>query len=115
MKSLPNSTSGVILLSDPFTISIFTLTCYQTTKELKVSGMIGHGISPGKKLPCVGKTQIGIGQTSAWKINTISPRTSTRVYFEVVTPADQPLRPGSRGLIQFVRKTTIPVGRSTFA
>ena len=45
MKSLPNSTSGVILLSDPFTTSIFTLTCYQTTKELKVSGMIGHGIS----------------------------------------------------------------------
>ena len=74
----------------------------QTTKELKVSGMIGHGISAGKKSPCVGETEIGIGQTSAWKINAITPRTATAVYFEVVTPAGQPLQQGSRGLIQFV-------------
>ena len=43
----------------------------QTTKELKVSGMIGHGISAAKKSPCVGETEIGIGQTSAWKVNVI--------------------------------------------
>ena len=74
----------------------------QTTKELKVSGMIGHGISAAKKSPCVGETEIGIGQTSAWKINSVAPRTAAAVYFEVVTPASQPLQPGSRGLIQFV-------------
>ena len=74
----------------------------QTTKELKVSGLIGHAISAGKKSACVGETEIGIGQTSAWKLNSITPRTSTAVYFEVVTPAGQPLQPGSRGLIQFV-------------
>ncbi|KAJ3529837.1 hypothetical protein NMY22_g8833 [Coprinellus aureogranulatus] len=56
----------------------------------------------GKKSPCVEGTEIGIGQTSARKINTISPRTSTRVYFEVVTPAGQALQQGSMGVIQFV-------------
>ncbi|CCO26911.1 Protein transport protein SEC23 [Rhizoctonia solani AG-1 IB] len=59
----------------------------QTTKELKVSGLIGHAISANKKSACVGETEIGIAQTSAWKICTLTPRTSTAVYFEVVTPA----------------------------
>ena len=67
-----------------------------------MSGMIRHGISAGKKSPCVGETGIGIGQTSAWKANAIVPRTAAGVYFEVVTPAGQPLQPGPRGLIQFV-------------
>ncbi|KAF5389531.1 hypothetical protein D9757_004207 [Collybiopsis confluens] len=123
MKSLPNSTNGVIILSDSFATSIFKQSFLrifnkdeqghlqmgfnatfdvQTTKELKVSGMIGHAISAGKKSGCVGETEIGIGQTSAWKINTLNTRTSAGVYFEVVTPAGQPLQPGSRGLIQFV-------------
>ncbi|KAI0313283.1 hypothetical protein OF83DRAFT_1142114 [Amylostereum chailletii] len=123
MRSLPNSTNGVIVLSDSFATSIFKQSFLrvfnkddqgdlemgfnatfdvQTTKELKVSGLIGHAISAGKKSGCVGETEIGIGQTSAWKINTINPRTSEAVYFEVVTPAGQPLQPNSRGLIQFV-------------
>ncbi|KAL1746742.1 hypothetical protein HDZ31DRAFT_72704 [Schizophyllum fasciatum] len=123
MKSMPNSTNGVIVLSDSFATSIFKQSFLrifnkdeqghlqmgfnatfdvQTTKELKVSGLIGHAISAGKKSACVGETEIGISQTSAWKINTLTPRTSEAVYFEVVTPAGQPLQPGSRGLIQFV-------------
>ncbi|KAI6116363.1 hypothetical protein F5141DRAFT_1267725 [Pisolithus sp. B1] len=73
----------------------------QTTKELKVSGLIGHAILAGKKSACVGETKIGIGQTSAWRLNAITLRTSATVYFEVVTPAGQALQPGSRGLIQF--------------
>ncbi|KAI6108612.1 hypothetical protein EDD16DRAFT_1694816 [Pisolithus croceorrhizus] len=123
MKSLPNSTNGVIVLSDSFATSIFQQSFLrifnkdeqdflemgfnatfdvQTTKELKVSGLIGHAISAGKKSACVGETEIGIGQTSAWRLNAITPRTSAAVYFEVVTPAGQALQPGSRGLIQFV-------------
>lgn len=74
----------------------------KTTKELKVSGLIGHAISANKKSACVGETEIGIGQTSAWKICSLTPRTSAAVYFEVVTPPGQPLQPGSRGLIQFI-------------
>jgi protein transport protein SEC23 len=73
----------------------------QTTKELKVSGTIAHVISAGKKSACVGETEIGIGQTSAWKLNSIFPRTSLAVYFEVATPSGQSLAPGTRGLVQF--------------
>ncbi|KAH9171312.1 hypothetical protein EDB89DRAFT_2178924 [Lactarius sanguifluus] len=123
MKALPNSTNGVIVLSDSFATSIFKQSFLrvfnkddqgnlamgfnatfdvQTTKELKVSGLIGHAISTGKKSACVGETEIGIGQTSAWKLNTLNPHTAKAVYFEVVTPAGQPLQQGSRGLIQFV-------------
>ncbi|KAI6017352.1 hypothetical protein BKA83DRAFT_4535175 [Pisolithus microcarpus] len=123
MKSLPNVTNGVIVLSDWFATSNFqqsflrifnkddqdflemgfnAMFDVQTTKELKVSGLIGHVISAGKKLACVGETEIGIGQTSAWRLNAITPQTSTAVYFEVATPAGQALQPGSRGLIQFV-------------
>lgn len=74
----------------------------QTTKELKISGVIGHVISANKKSPSVGETEIGIGQTSAWKICSLSPKTSLATYFEVVTPAGQPLQPNQSGLIQFV-------------
>ena len=81
MKSLPNSTNGVIVLSDSFATSIFKQSSLrvfnkdadghlemgfnatfdvQTTKELKVSGMIGHAISAAKKSACVSVTEIGI-------------------------------------------------------
>jgi protein transport protein SEC23 len=123
MKSLSNSTNGVIVLSDSFGTAIFKQSFLrvfskdatgqldmgfnatfdvQTTKELKVSGMIGHGISANKKSACVGETEIGLGQTSAWRIATLNPKTAQAVYFEVVTPAGQALPPGARGLIQFV-------------
>ncbi|KZT60862.1 hypothetical protein CALCODRAFT_480265 [Calocera cornea HHB12733] len=123
MKPLTNSTNGVIVLADSFTTEIFKQSFLrlfdkdaqghltmgfnatfdvQTTKELKISGIIGHAISANKKSPSVGETEIGIGQTSAWKICVLTPNTSLGVYFEVVTAAGQPLQPASRGLIQFV-------------
>ena len=48
------------------------------------------------------ETEIGIGQT--WKSNSITPRTSTAVYFEAITLAGLSLRlqSSSRGLAQFV-------------
>ncbi|CEQ40406.1 SPOSA6832_02018 [Sporobolomyces salmonicolor] len=132
MKSLTNYTNGYMILADSFNMSLFkqsfqrvfakddqghlqmgfnatfdvqrlTRKAYpQTTKELKVSGLIGHAISANKKSTWVGETEIGIGQTSAWKICSISPKTANAVYFEVVTPAGQTLAPGARGMIQFV-------------
>ncbi|KZV79466.1 hypothetical protein EXIGLDRAFT_743128 [Exidia glandulosa HHB12029] len=123
MKSLPNSTNGNIVLADSFATSIFKQAFLkmfakgddghlqmglnatfdvQCTKELKVSGLIGHAVSINKKSACVGETEIGIGGTSAWKVCALMPRTALAVYFEVVTPAGQSLQPGTRGLIQFV-------------
>lgn len=74
----------------------------QTTKELKISGVIGHVISANKKSSCVGETEIGIGQTSAWKVCSLTPKSTLATYFEVVTPAGQALTPNQSGLIQFV-------------
>ncbi|GAA5928319.1 GTPase-activating protein SEC23 [Sporobolomyces koalae] len=123
MKSLSNYTNGYMILADSFNMSLFKQSFQrvfakddqghlqmgfnatfdvQTTKELKVSGLIGHAISANKKSAWVGETEIGIGQTSAWKICSISPKTANAVYFEVVTPAGQTLPPGARGMIQFV-------------
>lgn len=123
MKSLPNSTNGFMVISDSFITAIFKQSFLrtfekddqgflkmgfngtfdiQTTKELKISGVIGHVISANKKSPCVGETEIGIGQTSAWKICSLTPKTSLACYFEVVTPAGQPLQPNQSGLVQFV-------------
>ncbi|ORY92768.1 hypothetical protein BCR35DRAFT_286137 [Leucosporidium creatinivorum] len=123
MKSLANYTNGYMILADSFNMSLFKQSFQrvfvkdengdlqmgfnatfdvQTTKELKVSGLIGHAISANKKSAWVGETEIGIGQTSAWKLCSLSPKTSNAVYFEVVTPAGTPLAPGARGMIQFV-------------
>lgn len=123
MKSMCNSTNGFMVISDSFMTAIFKQTFLrtfakdeqgfikmgfngtfdvQTTKELKISGVIGHVISANKKSSCVGETEIGIGQTSAWKVCSLTNKSSLAVYFEVVTPAGQPLQPNQSGLIQFV-------------
>lgn len=123
MKSLSNLTNGALVLSDSFATSIFKQSFQrlfekdefgnlkmgfnatmdvQTSKELKVSGAIGHLTSAQKKSACVGETEIGVGQTSAWKIGSINPRTTLGVYFEVVSPSGQPVQQNSRGLIQFI-------------
>ncbi|KAG1890297.1 hypothetical protein F4604DRAFT_1709713 [Suillus subluteus] len=94
MKSLPNLMNGVIVLSD-FFLHMFNKDDQDflqmgfnatTTKELKISGLIRHAISTGKKSACM----------SAWRINSITPKTSAAIYFKVVTPAGQALSPGSR-------------------
>ena len=123
MKSLANATNGFMIISDSFITAIFKQSFLRTfakddqgylkmgfngtfevltTKELKISGVIGHVISANKKSPSVGETEIGIGQTSAWKVCSLTPKTSLATYFEVVTPAGQPLGPNQSGLIQFV-------------
>ncbi|WWD10484.1 protein transporter SEC23 [Kwoniella europaea PYCC6329] len=123
MKSLTNATNGFMIISDSFMTAIFKQSFLRTlgkdeqgylkmgfngtfdvltTKELKISGVIGHVISANKKSQCVGETEIGIGQTSAWKVCSLTPKTSLAVYFEVVTPAGQALSPNQSGLIQFV-------------
>ncbi|KIK23907.1 hypothetical protein PISMIDRAFT_10520 [Pisolithus microcarpus 441] len=63
---------------------------------------IRHATSAGKKSACVGETEIDVGQTSEWGLNTIALQTSAAVYFEMLTPARQALQLGSWGLIQFM-------------
>ncbi|RKP05713.1 protein transport protein SEC23, partial [Thamnocephalis sphaerospora] len=122
MKSLCNYTGGNMVLSDSFNTSIFKQSFQRvfqkdaaghldmgfnasldviTTRELKVCGLIGSAVSLNKKGPSVGETEIGIGNTTAWRICSINPRTTVATYFEVVGQHGQAVPPGSRGMIQF--------------
>ncbi|KAJ3354425.1 GTPase-activating protein S23 [Entophlyctis luteolus] len=121
MKKLATMTNGCIVLSDSFNTVVFKQSFIrmfekdqdgfltmgfnatlevQTTKDLKVCGLLGPAISANKKSPCVGETEIGIGGTNAWKLCGITPKTTVSVHFEVAnqTQADQT----GRGLVQFV-------------
>ncbi|KAI9323228.1 protein transporter SEC23 [Dichotomocladium elegans] len=123
MKAMANSTGGVMVLSDSFNTSIFKQSFQrvlqkdsqghlqmgfnatldvQTTRELKVCGLIGHAVSANKKSTYVGETEIGIGNTSSWKMCSVTPKTTFGVYFEVVNQPSVQFQPGSRGLIQFL-------------
>ncbi|PVU86250.1 hypothetical protein BB560_003752 [Smittium megazygosporum] len=131
MKKLCNSTGGVMILSDSFNTTIFKQSFQklfdkdqdgflqsgfnatfevQTTKELKVCGLIGPAISLEKKGSIISDTEIGIGNTTAWKFCTLSPRSTCALYFEVVNQQSQALQPGSRGLIQFSTTYQHPSG-----
>ncbi|ORY95407.1 protein transporter SEC23 [Syncephalastrum racemosum] len=123
MKAMVNSTGGFMILADSFNTAIFKQSFMrlfqkdsqghlqmgfnatldvQTTRELKVCGLIGQAVSANKKSTYVGETEIGIGNTSAWKMCSVSPKTTNGIYFEVVNQPAAQFQPGSRGLIQFV-------------
>uniref|UniRef100_A0A060T3C0 Protein transport protein SEC23 n=1 Tax=Blastobotrys adeninivorans TaxID=409370 RepID=A0A060T3C0_BLAAD len=124
MKSLPNSTGGVMILSDAFTTAIFKQSVQRifnkddqgflqmgfnasmdvlTTKELKVSGLIGHAVSLNKKNANVSDTEIGIGQTCSWKMCSITPAHSYGVFFEVATQGTPAQQQGPRhAVIQYL-------------
>lgn len=127
MQSMPNSTGGVMVLTDAFTTSIFRSSLFRlfttdstgsllmgfnatvdvlTTKELKISGMIGHCFSLGKKGPSVADTEVGIGGTSSWRVCSISPAHTFATFFEVsqnqAPPSSAPGMPGSNALVQYL-------------
>ncbi|KAJ3289892.1 GTPase-activating protein S23 [Borealophlyctis nickersoniae] len=123
MRSLVNMTNGFIVLSDSFNTAIFKQSFIrlfnkdaeghlqmgfnatlevQTTRELRVCGLIGPAVSANKKSACVGETEIGIAGTSAWKFCGINPKTTASLYFEVANQQQGAVQQGSRGLVQFV-------------
>ncbi|KHO00897.1 Sec23/Sec24, trunk domain protein [Metarhizium album ARSEF 1941] len=124
MKGLCNSTGGHMILTDSFTSSMFKQSFVRifekdgddnllmgfnavlevlTTKELKVTGLIGHAVSLNKKSVSVGETECGIGNTCSWKMCGIDPQASYGVYFEVASqgPATHQQAP-QKGMMQFL-------------
>lgn len=125
MKNLANYTGGHMLLTDSFTSSQFKQSFVRifdkdandnllmgfnaslevlTTKELKVTGLIGHAVSLNKKSSSVGETECGIGNTCAWKMCGIDPSSSYGVYFEIANQGGPAaVQPGpQRGMMQFL-------------
>ncbi|KAH7125115.1 transport protein-like protein sec23 [Dendryphion nanum] len=125
MKSLSNSTGGHMILTDSFTSSMFKQSFVRvfnkdaddillmafnanlevlTTKELKVTGLIGHAVSLNKKSASVGETECGIGNTCAWKMCGIDPTASYGIYFEIANQGgpNQMQQGPQKGIIQFL-------------
>ncbi|KAJ1560420.1 GTPase-activating protein S23, partial [Cladochytrium tenue] len=123
MKTLVTYTNGFMILSDSFNTVVFKQSFLrvfvkdaddfltmgfnaslevQTTREIKVCGLIGPAVSANKKTASVGETEIGIGGTSAWKICGITPKTTVGLFFEVASQQQQVVQPNNRGLVQFV-------------
>ncbi|KAK4645554.1 GTPase-activating protein S23 [Podospora pseudocomata] len=124
MKGLCNSTGGHMILTDSFTSSMFKQSFIRifekdaddnllmgfnavlevlTTKELKVTGLIGHAVSLNKKSTSVGETECGIGNTCSWKMCGIDPNASYGIYFEIAQGGpSQPQQAAQRGMIQFL-------------
>lgn len=106
MHHLPDSTGGVIVLSDAFSTSIFKQSFLRVfnkddqgflcmgfggnlevkmSKELKVSGLVGPAIGLHNKTAFVSDNDIGIGATSSWKLCGITPSSTYSLYFEVAS------------------------------
>ncbi|PGH23239.1 protein transporter SEC23 [Polytolypa hystricis UAMH7299] len=125
MKSLSNSTGGHMVLTDSFTSSQFKQSFVRvfdkdrnenllmgfnaslevlTTKELKVTGLIGHAVSLNKKSNSVGETECGIGNTCSWKMCGIGPTASYGIYFEIANQGGPaPMQQGpQRAMMQFL-------------
>jgi len=75
-----------------------------TTKELKVTGLIGHAVSMNKKSASVGETECGIGNTCSWKMCGIDPAASYGIYFEIASQGgpNQMQQGPQKGMMQFL-------------
>jgi protein transport protein SEC23 len=80
----------------------------KTTKEIKISGLIGHAVSVANKSMYVGETEIGNGDTSTWRMAGMMPRSSFGIYFEIVSQAMPGVGSGVGpfGSIQFATQYT---------
>lgn len=121
MKNLTNQTGGTLLLSDAFTTSIFKQSFIRlfskdsegyllmgfngtmdikTSRELKVSGLIGHASSLGIKSANVSENEVGLGGTSQYRMCAMSPQHTYAIFFDVANT--QALPANAQSYIQFI-------------
>eukprot|EP00163_Fabomonas_tropica_P005041 TRINITY_DN1449_c0_g1_i1.p1 TRINITY_DN1449_c0_g1~~TRINITY_DN1449_c0_g1_i1.p1 ORF type:complete len:739 (-),score=224.20 TRINITY_DN1449_c0_g1_i1:330-2546(-) len=82
----------------------------QTSREFKVQGVVGPVASLGKKGPCVGETEIGVGGTTAWRCNTLNQETTLAFFFEIANPHSNPVGNGSQRHMQIITQYQHPNG-----
>lgn len=125
MRGLANNTGGHMILTDSFTSSMYKQSFVRvfnkdaddnllmgfnaefevlTTRELKITGLIGHAVSQNKKSVSVGETECGIGNTCAWKMCGIDPEASYAIYFEIANQGGSNVASNQQqqALIQFL-------------
>mmetsp|Transcript_27066 Transcript_27066/g.76315 ORF Transcript_27066/g.76315 Transcript_27066/m.76315 type:complete len:757 (+) Transcript_27066:155-2425(+) len=73
------------------------------SRENKVCGAIGPVASLGRQSPCVSELEMGIGNTSAWKLNVLDHNTTVAFFFEVANNQNaNPLQPGRAFFMQYI-------------
>jgi len=123
MKSCPNYTGGYMFMGDAFDTALFKQSFQRvfskdskeefkmafgatvevkTSKELKVSGAIGPCVSLERKGGNISETEIGIGNTTAWKVSGVDLNTTYAFFFEVANSHTAPIPQGGRGCVQFI-------------
>lgn len=73
----------------------------RVSRELRVSGVIGHVSSLGEKEPNVSENEVGVGGTAAWRLCAIEPTSTYAVYFDVVNAHSNPIPPQQLGMVQY--------------
>jgi len=131
MRSLVEATGGLMLLGDSFGQSAYQETLKRvfnryaddvpqdggkmsmafgatlevlTSREFKVSGAIGPGMSLNKHGPNVSDLEVGKGGTNAWSLGGLGPDTTIAIYFDVTNNGNNPLPENKRRYIQFLTK-----------
>ncbi|KAL0481516.1 protein transport protein SEC23 [Acrasis kona] len=112
MKSCCENTGGVLIITDTFENEIYqeslkrlfttnegNLTMafnatieVQVSQEIKICGAIGPLTSMNVKNNHVSETELGYGNTNAWKLNSLMPTSTIAFYFDIV---NQTTNPGS--------------------
>uniref|UniRef100_A0A5K3F045 Protein transport protein SEC23 n=1 Tax=Mesocestoides corti TaxID=53468 RepID=A0A5K3F045_MESCO len=123
MRYLANYTGGSMTMCDSFASNLFIQSFQiflrkdvrghfkmgfagqlevKTSRDLKVSGCIGCCFSANVKTPSTGDNEVGIGHTSVWRLNALSPSSTLGIFFEVTNQHQAPIPPGGRGYVQLV-------------
>jgi len=123
MKQCCNSTGGHMVMGDSFNSSLFKQTFQRVfatdpkndlkmgfnatlevkcSRELKIEGGIGPCVSLNIKNSSVSENEVGMGNTTQWKLCTVSPNSTMAFFFEVANQHAAPVPQGGRGCLQFI-------------
>lgn len=85
----------------------------KASKELAISGAIGHVASARNKSGNLTETQTGIGGTSEWRTSVMDPNSAIAFYFDVDNKKNDTNVPNTNkyGLVQFKTSYTHPSGQ----
>lgn len=132
MKYCANYTGGHMVLGDSFNSSLFRTTFQRvfardekgnlemafnatlevkTSRELKIAGALGPCVSAHEKGPNVAEMEIGIGNTTKWKLCGLTPNNTISIFFEIANQQGSDI-PGGRGHVQFITRYQHPSGQT---
>eukprot|EP01147_Barroeca_monosierra_P007743 gene7743-622_t len=132
-KFFAQYTGGNVVMGDSFDTSLFKQTFQRvfakdsrsefnmafnatieikTPPQIKICGVIGPCISAEKKSTArISDQEVGVGNTTAWKIPALTNTTTIGAYFEIATPSGQAIPQGQRANIQFITQYQHPNGQ----